>query len=76
MVCKGCGTSKLLEYIINPIWVISQWILSNETLISRLQVHGHQVRRQLCLQQGLQVRLQEWTQGSVLQDQVDEGAQI
>jgi len=29
------------------------------------------VRRQLRLQSGLQVRVQEWTQGSVLQDQVD-----
>lgn len=39
-------------------------------ILFRLQVHGHQVRRQLRLQSGLQVRLQKRPQGSVLQDQV------
>lgn len=69
MVCKGCGSSELKNKKVK-----NKGNLMNISQIPfRLQVHGHQVRRQLRLQSGLQVRLQKRTQGSVLQDQVEPG---
>jgi len=64
MVCKGCGTSKWYN-------AAASCIIDNRSrFLDRLPVLGPKVRGQLRLQQGLPVRLQEWAQGPVLQQQI------